>query len=340
MARPSRNRVGTAYSADGLHGDRPRARGRGARRIEGLPRGRRQPAGRASSSSTRRASRSSTSSSTRARRRSRDRAAVELPRVHGELRRRARRRSSTRSASASPAEAEAWWGHCVGYPGHRPTAPRSGAGSRTTRSTPTCSPRPTRPRACRTCARASRCASGSSSSPPTRRASTRRSSSERFLSDLRGRALMERRRQPVLDLQFRRPPNLPAPPRRAGRHRSRRHPGQRPARLHLPDGRLHLPAHRRRRPGAGAARPRRCRRSRPPSPGTTARRPTAIQRRLHLRAASRRSASRTRSSRSFPDEFREGMAARAELLGDRGPSAPEHWEPGLGTGEAHVLVTV
>ena len=43
---------------------------------------------------------------------------------------------------------------------------------------------------------------------------------------------------------------------------------------------------------------------------------------------------------SFPEEFREGMAARAERLGDRGPSAPEHWEPGLGTGEAHVLVTV
>ena len=43
---------------------------------------------------------------------------------------------------------------------------------------------------------------------------------------------------------------------------------------------------------------------------------------------------------TFPAEFREGMAARAERLGDRGPSAPEHWEPGLGTGEAHVLVTV
>jgi Dyp-type peroxidase family len=43
---------------------------------------------------------------------------------------------------------------------------------------------------------------------------------------------------------------------------------------------------------------------------------------------------------SFPEEFREGMAARAERLGDRGPSAPEHWEAGLGTGEAHVLVTV
>jgi hypothetical protein len=43
---------------------------------------------------------------------------------------------------------------------------------------------------------------------------------------------------------------------------------------------------------------------------------------------------------SFPDEFREGMAARAERLGDRGPSAPERWEDGLGTGEAHALVTV
>jgi Dyp-type peroxidase family len=43
---------------------------------------------------------------------------------------------------------------------------------------------------------------------------------------------------------------------------------------------------------------------------------------------------------SFPDEFREGMAARAARLGDRGPSAPEHWETGLGTGEAHVLATV
>jgi len=43
---------------------------------------------------------------------------------------------------------------------------------------------------------------------------------------------------------------------------------------------------------------------------------------------------------SFPDVFREGMAARAESLGDRGPSAPSHWEAGLGTGDAHVLVTV
>jgi Dyp-type peroxidase family len=43
---------------------------------------------------------------------------------------------------------------------------------------------------------------------------------------------------------------------------------------------------------------------------------------------------------SFPEAFREGMAARAERLGDRGPSAPARWDAGLGTGEAHVLVTV
>jgi Dyp-type peroxidase family len=44
--------------------------------------------------------------------------------------------------------------------------------------------------------------------------------------------------------------------------------------------------------------------------------------------------------KSFPVEFREGMAARAGELGDTGPSAPEHWEPGLGTGQAHVLLTL
>ena len=34
------------------------------------------------------------------------------------------------------------------------------------------------------------------------------------------------------------------------------------------------------------------------------------------------------------------MAVRAERLGDRGPSAPERWEEGFGTGRAHVLVTL
>jgi Dyp-type peroxidase family len=39
-------------------------------------------------------------------------------------------------------------------------------------------------------------------------------------------------------------------------------------------------------------------------------------------------------------EFCQGMAARAAQLGDTGPSAPEHWDDRLGTGEAHVLLTV
>ena len=34
---------------------------------------------------------------------------------------------------------------------------------------------------------------------------------------------------------------------------------------------------------------------------------------------------------SFPAAFQDGMAARAEQLGDRGPSAPSEWEDGLGT---------
>jgi deferrochelatase/peroxidase EfeB len=41
---------------------------------------------------------------------------------------------------------------------------------------------------------------------------------------------------------------------------------------------------------------------------------------------------------TFAPEFIEGMAARAELLGDVGPSAPENWEHPLGTREVHVAV--
>ncbi|MEY2443137.1 MAG: hypothetical protein QOJ46_2563 [bacterium] len=44
--------------------------------------------------------------------------------------------------------------------------------------------------------------------------------------------------------------------------------------------------------------------------------------------------------RTFAVEFRIGMSARAKLLGDTGPSSPERWEPGLGTGDAHVLLTI
>jgi Dyp-type peroxidase family len=39
---------------------------------------------------------------------------------------------------------------------------------------------------------------------------------------------------------------------------------------------------------------------------------------------------------SFPQEFRQGMAARAEILGDTGESAPEHWEQPLGS--VHVVI--
>src|SRR5262245_10397029 len=38
--------------------------------------------------------------------------------------------------------------------------------------------------------------------------------------------------------------------------------------------------------------------------------------------------------------FVEGAAKRAEALGDRGASGPEHWISGFGTGNDHVLVTL
>ncbi|MDX6679393.1 MAG: hypothetical protein QOE31_3445 [Solirubrobacteraceae bacterium] len=43
---------------------------------------------------------------------------------------------------------------------------------------------------------------------------------------------------------------------------------------------------------------------------------------------------------SFASEFRDGMCKRAERLGDTGVSAPEKWEKGLGSGDAHVLLTI
>jgi Dyp-type peroxidase family len=45
-----------------------------------------------------------------------------------------------------------------------------------------------------------------------------------------------------------------------------------------------------------------------------------------------------RSLDSFAPEFREGMAARAALLGDVGESSPEHWEKPLGTSDVHVAL--
>ena len=43
---------------------------------------------------------------------------------------------------------------------------------------------------------------------------------------------------------------------------------------------------------------------------------------------------------SFPEEFREGMAARASVLGDEDESAPANWEAPLGTRDIHVLVMI
>jgi Dyp-type peroxidase family len=40
---------------------------------------------------------------------------------------------------------------------------------------------------------------------------------------------------------------------------------------------------------------------------------------------------------SFPDEFREGMAARAGILGDTGTHAPEHWVGGLAGDDVHAI---
>jgi deferrochelatase/peroxidase EfeB len=42
----------------------------------------------------------------------------------------------------------------------------------------------------------------------------------------------------------------------------------------------------------------------------------------------------------FVPEFREGMAARAAVLGDIGESSPEHWEHPLGSPDVHVAIAV
>ena len=42
---------------------------------------------------------------------------------------------------------------------------------------------------------------------------------------------------------------------------------------------------------------------------------------------------------TFSPQFREGMAARAKLLGDEGESSPENWEKPLGSPEVHVVIT-
>src|SRR5580700_4005890 len=42
---------------------------------------------------------------------------------------------------------------------------------------------------------------------------------------------------------------------------------------------------------------------------------------------------------SFAPELQQGMAARAEALGDTGESSPANWEPPLGTPDVHVVLT-
>lgn len=41
---------------------------------------------------------------------------------------------------------------------------------------------------------------------------------------------------------------------------------------------------------------------------------------------------------TFPDEFMQGMAARAEALGNSGDNAPEHWIGGLASPDLHAIV--
>src|SRR5262245_40133975 len=41
---------------------------------------------------------------------------------------------------------------------------------------------------------------------------------------------------------------------------------------------------------------------------------------------------------TFPDEFRQGMAARAAILGDTGANHPDHWVGGLASPDLHAIV--
>jgi Dyp-type peroxidase family len=43
---------------------------------------------------------------------------------------------------------------------------------------------------------------------------------------------------------------------------------------------------------------------------------------------------------SFPEEFREGMSARADVLGDYAFNAPENWEQPFGTSDVHIALAV
>jgi hypothetical protein len=40
---------------------------------------------------------------------------------------------------------------------------------------------------------------------------------------------------------------------------------------------------------------------------------------------------------AFPEEFRQGMSARAEILGDTGANHPDHWKGGLARADLHAI---
>ena len=43
---------------------------------------------------------------------------------------------------------------------------------------------------------------------------------------------------------------------------------------------------------------------------------------------------------TFPDEFKQGMASRADILGDEGTHHPDNWVGGLGTGKVHAIAVL
>ena len=67
---------------------------------------------------------------------------------------------------------------------------------------------------------------------------------------------------------------------------------------------------------------RAARRSRPTAAGSRSPSPGTGSRALGVDDA---------SLATFPEEFRQGMAARAEVLGDTGANHPDHWVGGLAT---------
>ena len=46
------------------------------------------------------------------------------------------------------------------------------------------------------------------------------------------------------------------------------------------------------------------------------------------------------SLQSFPEAFRVGMAARADILLDRGENKPKNWDQPFGSGQVHIAITV